>query len=467
MFFRKITTKKNGKEYVYVKLIENYRMEGKVKQRVIANFGSIDNLSPDRINYLITSLRKLHNEMDIKDNEGTLSDFNTQVFEIRNALSGTGIKQAIISALGEGQPYELAEALVIKAMMGGEVNTPIQEVCKKMGLINATSLQFYNVMKRLGEEETRILNKIRVPHGESNEKHHKPVCVHILMTTVFEGTSFEMDIPGNVFFPQNYQKQMILLLACGDDGLTVDFEFAEETGEIQDRFELLVNRLIDQPIGKIVVLDSENCLGGSTSKYLVAREAQEIPEQVKNQLDQGSISFGQGLFFNTVCYEQKSSAQMKEIKANLAKVSAGLETIKAEILLGKLNKETLIRKRAESVIKANDCQDMVSFTFNESSQTFNYQIKEDVLKQKNQSIFIKTWVIDQLESTLAETLSINNVPVKTSGYKVISDELKIPPINMYVDYHYSPEIISGHIQLEIIKQQITKAMNKPWLGGEA
>lgn len=56
MFFRKIITKVNGKEYAYVKLIKNYREDGKVKQRVVGNLGNIDDLTPEKINELINGL---------------------------------------------------------------------------------------------------------------------------------------------------------------------------------------------------------------------------------------------------------------------------------------------------------------------------------------------------------------------------------------------------------------------------
>ncbi|HBX24086.1 MAG TPA: hypothetical protein DEF34_10725 [Desulfotomaculum sp.] len=59
MFFRKVTSKSNGKEYTYLKLIENYREGNKVKQRVIANLGSLEKLTPDKVNGLITGLSKI------------------------------------------------------------------------------------------------------------------------------------------------------------------------------------------------------------------------------------------------------------------------------------------------------------------------------------------------------------------------------------------------------------------------
>jgi len=59
MFFRKITTRSNDKEYTYVKLIENYRQGNKVKQRVVANLGNLEDLDPPRVHNLIVSLSKV------------------------------------------------------------------------------------------------------------------------------------------------------------------------------------------------------------------------------------------------------------------------------------------------------------------------------------------------------------------------------------------------------------------------
>jgi len=59
MFFRKVVSKSNGKEYTYVKLIENYREGNKVKQRVIANLGNIEDLTPEKVQALISGLARI------------------------------------------------------------------------------------------------------------------------------------------------------------------------------------------------------------------------------------------------------------------------------------------------------------------------------------------------------------------------------------------------------------------------
>ena len=61
MFFRIHKLRRNGKEYHYLKLVENYRIEGKTRQRVVVNFGSVTNLDRDRLRELTRSLSGLHN----------------------------------------------------------------------------------------------------------------------------------------------------------------------------------------------------------------------------------------------------------------------------------------------------------------------------------------------------------------------------------------------------------------------
>ncbi|MFZ5600251.1 MAG: hypothetical protein ACOY35_11880 [Bacillota bacterium] len=463
VFFRKITTKKNGKEYVYVKLIENYRQDGKVKQRVIANFGSVDNLSTDRINYLIASLRKLHNEIDTQAIEPKIPhNVASQAGELKRMLNNSQLKGAMVQLLGE-RACEVAEALIIKSITAGEVNKPVQEVCKNMGLVDATSLQFYNVLKSLGQDEAKeVLFKTRIGSAGGNDIIHKPGFVHIFKST-FEGSSFDVDMTGSVYMPQGYQKEILLLLACDNSGAPIDFEYIEESQEIPRQLSLLVKRLTKQFSENLIILDEEKLLNNHEI-FPTAKPVSPVPEEIMAELTNGSMQKDNNLFFQVFRYKQVSEGKIKEIRAKLAKVSAGLETIKADVLLGKLTKESNVRKKADSVIKSNQCENLVSYSFNEDDQSFSYRINEESLNQSKQSKLVTIWVVPN-EATQEFKLE-DGLEVKTDRFHVITDQLKIPPINLYVDYHYSPEIISGHIQLEIIKNQILNTMNTPYQGGE-
>ena len=59
MFFRIHKFKQNGKEYRYLRLVQNYRQNGRTRQRVIANFGNVSNLNMEEIKYLIDDLSRI------------------------------------------------------------------------------------------------------------------------------------------------------------------------------------------------------------------------------------------------------------------------------------------------------------------------------------------------------------------------------------------------------------------------
>ncbi len=59
MFFRIHKFIQNGREYKYLRLVENYRANGSTKQRIIANFGNISSLKNDEIKYLVNDLSKI------------------------------------------------------------------------------------------------------------------------------------------------------------------------------------------------------------------------------------------------------------------------------------------------------------------------------------------------------------------------------------------------------------------------
>jgi len=58
MYFKTIGKKVGSKTYKYLTVVESYRKDGKVKQRIIANFGNIEKLPHGKIESLITSLSR-------------------------------------------------------------------------------------------------------------------------------------------------------------------------------------------------------------------------------------------------------------------------------------------------------------------------------------------------------------------------------------------------------------------------
>lgn len=125
MFFRKVTSKTNGKEYTYVKLIENYREGNKVKQRVIANLGNIEDLTPDKVQGLITGLSRICGlEPESKD-----TSFETKkvlhfgdVLALYKVWESLGINKIIQDLMAPEKPAVLP--LLVEIMVMNQVIRP-------------------------------------------------------------------------------------------------------------------------------------------------------------------------------------------------------------------------------------------------------------------------------------------------------------------------------------------------------
>ncbi len=459
MFFRKITTRKNGKEYVYVKLIENYRTNGKIKQRVVANFGSLENLSPHRITDLITSLRRLYQEIEVlQDKKLVVEDLIDQASEISKEIRNRKVLEPFGQVFQDEQ-YQILEALIIKSLVASEMNSPVEEICQQLGLVNADSIQFYNIVKMLGEDSTRPqVIKARLSDALENEKVNKVIYIYPLKST-FKGRTFRLDPTGNPYSSENYQKEFLLWLAYDQQGVPLDFTWLDKKEQLAEQLNHLVQRLETLSGSQVIVMDREGVLTGAEVPYPIAWLTKQMPRG-----EGGTSTEDQDHIFQATQVQPESELKIKEMKANLAKVAAGMENIKADILLGKLSKESAIKKRAEAVIRTNNCQDMVTCFFNDTNQTLHYYIKDTIVEQKSTSLVTTSWVVPK--GKLKHNITIPNITIKADQFQIITDQLNIPPINLYADYHYSREVISGHIVLEIIKKQIAMVTELPQQGGD-
>lgn len=125
MFFRKVTSKSNGKEYTYLKLIENYRDGKKVKQRVIANFGSLDKLTPDKVNGLIKGLSRICGLPDYTKRLETKKILRYgEVLAIHKAWQLLGAEQIINKVVDSSSDDGINIALLVELMAINQIIKP-------------------------------------------------------------------------------------------------------------------------------------------------------------------------------------------------------------------------------------------------------------------------------------------------------------------------------------------------------
>lgn len=124
MFFRKVTSRSSGKEYNYLKLIENFREGDKVKQRVVANLGSMDKLTPEKVSGLIAGLTRICGVPHLTGNLETkkILDYG-EVLAVQKIWDLVGVDEAIGDALAE-EEQEINVPLTVKLMAINQIIKP-------------------------------------------------------------------------------------------------------------------------------------------------------------------------------------------------------------------------------------------------------------------------------------------------------------------------------------------------------
>ncbi|WP_211229992.1 hypothetical protein [Desulfovirgula thermocuniculi] len=117
-------TKSGGKEYAYVKLIENYREGKKVKQRVIANLGNLEDLTPEKVEGLIASLERV---CGVKRARPTVEAKKVlrwgEVLALRRVWEVLGLGEVMAGLLGEENAPAVEFLAVSRALNPGETRS--------------------------------------------------------------------------------------------------------------------------------------------------------------------------------------------------------------------------------------------------------------------------------------------------------------------------------------------------------
>jgi len=149
VFFRKITSRSNGKEYTYLKLIENYREGNKVKQRVIANLGSMDKLTAEKVNGLVEGLTKICGITSQSPNLETKQILRYgEALAIHKLWALLGLDKLIEEAAGLSLDEErldipwLVELMVMKQMINSPGQESVSDWCKGLYMSSLEGKEF-------------------------------------------------------------------------------------------------------------------------------------------------------------------------------------------------------------------------------------------------------------------------------------------------------------------------------------
>ncbi|MFZ5647258.1 MAG: IS1634 family transposase [Bacillota bacterium] len=487
MFFRKVTSKSNGKEYTYVKLIENYREGNKVKQRVIANLGNIEDLTPDKVQALITGLARICGlEPEPQDAFETKKVLHFgEVIAVQKVWETLGVSNIIRDLLGPEKSSIiplLIELMVINQVIRPKSKMTIEDWyrCLYMPLLEGKNLATEHFVRALD-----ALLSIKEPLERqlfwTIQKLFpgNPGTIYCHLTRGF----FERAIHENGnrngksfigFRPERKQVDMgILVTGSGipvghrmflgnfSDGETVP----RRVSQIQQQYA--VDQCIFVGDQKIITEENVRLLVAYGHKFIIGLELrfnQELTllenylamppesfEKIDDNLLYKEIGAGENRYL--LCYNPEKAAERTYMLEN--RLNA-IEKELAEIQKWVANKCAVNAKanfyRANSLLKDTFCRRYFECMYDEKSNTFNYFRKQDVVDREislSGKFVIKT---------NAGNLSPEEVINAYTNYSEAREEFRIIKNNDAITTEHSESRLRGYVFISVLAYLVEKVM---------
>ncbi len=463
MFFRKVTTRRGDKEYVYLKLIETYRQAGKVKQRVIANFGNIDRLTPEKITALIQGLARLHEgagafpEVPLPAPEG-------DPVALRAAWESLGLGPEIRKAWPDpAAPFDPAlatELMVLHLVLNPPGPQPVDRSCRELGLTGAQGplkpVDFYRTLEFLPRIKMQIachLLRTLVTPGEPGGE--LPWLVRVLPST-FKGYECGLSSHGYTYQIRPYTIPLNLALLVDPRGLPLDFAVAVNRPLAREDLLGLIGFLRGQcGAVPLVVADGRSADPPPVpedEKWALRVAPENLPRSLvdamleENPQDFRVLSMGRRGETCVVYHHPGLGETLNStLDERLAAARVQLEHIRRDIARRRLRRPSTVAERVKKTLQNHECTDLVDWAYDEDARQLTFRVREDAVarhKMQNRLLAFRT-NLDR-ESVHGFLQSYLNSLDLQEHFGSISDCTRLPVLYPYAEYHHSTDVIAGH-----------------------
>ncbi len=480
MFFRRIVTKRNGKEYTYLKLIESYRENGKVKQRVIANLGNIDHIDPEKVNTLITSLNKLADpdmpELDLSRKTYPMQEQRHPRMQITNLdklWQKLGMSDFLSRTLDEkkyGSMPRLIKTMVFQKLLFPQENRPIALSYKNISLpeLHNCSLgenDFYQATICLAKYQEQLENHLFVTlHRQLNKSSFLYVTS---LQGEYVGYKCDVNSTGTAYQVQPHHQPLQLLVTAVPPGIPINCSIKNSpfaTEDISANQQNLAKRL---GINLCMVSGDSNHLpllppNFPSIKSLPPEEFGIIPVSSADLWqDRDAFTVDNTLWVKDIAKSKKRYIICHDLRANtksdqalektLTQAVRDLDKIRSSVRQQRLRREKTITNQIIKTLKKHECENYFNYRLNLKKQDIHINRNEEViqkLKTLNRTTVLETNLKD------LPALEIINAYKQWGTIKnylqLITDSVKIPIVHPLIDTPQCKDYIIGQALINLI-----------------
>lgn len=454
MFFRKIITKRNGKEYVYLKLIENFRSGDKIRQRVVANLGNIDNLTPDKVKSLIDGLIQIFQNV-YKEKKNNLSQIIIPadlgiVNKIDQLIYRLREEKILNNEIGNYSIDILLKVLLLRLFFCNDDQISIVDVAPNFIKLpnnqRLLGMEFYRLISILGESFNSYLKVLRKNMNLVEETN----SYFYLINSSFYGQSCELTELNYPLTTKTYSKPVHISIETNQQGQPLNISV----------FNDVITNLSEVTNVMLVVSGKESQARQLFSNKYYLKEVEldsEILETItieKNQVDSTTLGAGvtywdgeQGGLRYIIIRPDKETLAEKVIEVRLYETEKSLNELQKLVNTGKIKREKNILSKIETILKKHQCSLYFNSYYDHNQGKLWLSRKSDIINQAKRlagMTVLETNTNYPLEQIIG---CYNYLRGLEKYFKEIKDILGIPPIYPYVEYHYNQMILLGHYLL--------------------
>jgi transposase len=502
MFLRKTKVRSGGTIYEYVRIVENYRENGKTHQRVVANLGSIKSLKRN-VAHIIKGLCRICNreDLNVENLKTRESPHYGDILAARHIWKELELDWLIAGHIKHTK-VEIPVELVSFLMVANRLIDPLSKLAisrwykKKVYLRELEKAHFFphdfyrsmDFLEKMKEDVERFLyNKLCDLFTLKLN-----LVFYDTTSSYFEGEGPSMAKYGKSRDHRPDKRQIVIGLLVTDEGIPIAHEVFEgdeadkatvvkAIDDLKRRFKLKrvifvadrgmvsqanLDYIKEQRYSYIVTLKKRHL---NEAKEAIKATADDLEEKRKSYEEKASETEGKSekkepLFSEyrsgdgpryLVCLnpEKKKDDEIYRL-TRIEKGERNLEKIKRSVETGRLkNREKILKKAALALDKTN--RKYFSYSSPKNS-SFSYFLIRETLQEEERldGIFIiKSTAYDLLSEELIR--QYKNLAEVERAFKEIKDFLRIRPIR-----HYQDDRVRAHVFICVLSYLLEKILEK-------
>lgn len=478
MYFRKIITKKNDKQYRYLKLLENYREGSRTRHSVVASLGNLDHFTHQKFQALIGSLVRIAETELLRgvgnDQPDTMNEADfKKLRELWRQLKLPELISRIVPGLNDPEPSLLAEAMVIGLIARPNLDLAVEKYYRELPVPELVwqdldGVPFYKLLEALGASRLMVEDHLNtVSHQLTGRK--SDLLFVKLGSGEYEGSRCELSHHGQGYLVRPHKQPLLIALLINDSGWPLGFRILWRGSNTDQYMTQLLREVIqERDVSKYVaVFDQEfdpgDGLHDDSYNYIVVEKPKNLIHLpvsafemthyesffTRVQPDLWFKQVGAQSFSYIICYypDQRNGEHLEQ---RLSSALIELNGVSKAIAENRLRRKKAVVGRVVEILNRHGCSEYVTYVYDNAAHVLEFEVKQaaiDEYKIIRDTLLIKSNLYFLPPDDIVRScLTINSMDCI---FRTVKDLTKIPWVPQ-LETSSVQKVIEGHVVIRML-----------------